>query len=229
MTETLLKISDLNVQFGDTPVLQGVNLMVQRGEAVGITGQNGSGKSTLLKTVCRKIRENSGSIIFAGQDLKSIEPHRLVQSWQTANGRVGISTLWQSSLVFPSLTVEEHLLLALTPSVKNEKQAALAAIYAEFQPRNLEGLRKRLGGNLSGGQRQLLSLAILWAHGNPLWLLDEPFAGLDVATADFTTDWLKQKNQAGITMLVVAHEWERVQALCPIVWRMVEGQLERVV
>ena len=226
----LLTIENLTVHFGDTPVLQGVNLTVLQGDCVGITGQNGSGKSTLLKTVCRKIRENSGSIIFAGQNLHAIAPHTLVQGWQSAiapHARTGISTLWQSSLVFPSLTVEEHLILALSHQAKTQKHAALAAVYKEFDARGLATLRKKIGGNLSGGQRQLLSLAILWAQGNPFWLLDEPFAGLDKNSADFTEQWLKQKNTEGVTLLIVAHEWERVQALCPIVWQMVEGKLEQ--
>lgn len=227
-TIPLLNIEDLKVSYDNAPVLQGVNLQVAKGDIVGITGQNGSGKSTLLKTVGRKIRENSGSITFATQNLRDIEPHELVRGrtavplgfWQE-----GISTLWQSSLVFPSLTVEEHLLLAVDMNCNPNKKQRLNAVYAEFKERGLADLRKRKGGNLSGGQRQLLSLAILLAHGNCCWLLDEPFAGLDAPTADFTVKWLRQKNAEGVTLITVAHEPERIHQLCRTVWQMLEGRL----
>ncbi len=224
----LLNIENLHVSYGDTPVLLDINLQVMPGDSVGITGQNGSGKSTLLKTVCRKIRENSGKITFASRNLRDAEPYELVLGWEKAIGTVwqlGISTLWQSSLVFPSLTVEEHLLLALDKNRSPEKKQRLDAVYAEFEPRGLPGLRKRKGGNLSGGQRQLLSLAVLLAHGNCCWLLDEPFAGLDTPTADFTVEWLRQKNQEGVTLVIVAHEPERIHQLCRSFWQMLEGRL----
>ena len=224
----LLHIEHLFVQFGETPVLQDVNLIVMPGDSVGITGQNGSGKSTLLKTVCRKIRENSGTITFASENLKNTKPHELVLGAPVGNGlwQRGISTLWQSSLVFPSLTVEEHLMLALRMNHDPHKKQRLEAVYAEFEPRRLADLRKQSGGNLSGGQRQLLSLAILLAHGNGCWLLDEPFAGLDVDTADFTVEWLLEKNRKGITLLTVAHEPKRTQQLCRTIWQMLDGRLE---
>jgi len=227
----LLNIEHVYVSFGEMPVLQDINLSVMPGDSVGITGQNGSGKSTLLKTICRKIKENSGEISFASKDLYNTEPHELVYGWKTdpkSIWQTGISTLWQSSLVFPSLSVEEHLLLALKMNSDAGKNQRLDAVYAEFESRGLPALRKRLGGNLSGGQRQLLSLAVLLAHGNCFWLLDEPFAGLDAATADFTVNWLLKKNKAGVTLVTVAHEPERIQQLCRSTWLMLEGHLEKV-
>lgn len=225
----LLEIRDLYVSFGDTPVLKGVKLTVSAGDSVGITGPNGSGKSTLLKAVCRKIQENSGSITFAGMNLCEITPYRLVQGWGTFNAspwETGISTLWQSSLIFPSLTVEEHLWLALDMNSDGNKKQRLDAIYDEFKERDLSGLRRHRGGNLSGGQRRLLSLALLLAHRNCCWLLDEPFAGLDSDAAAFTIEWLLQKQKEGVTLITVAHETEKIAQLCPTVWAMREGSLE---
>lgn len=225
----LLEIRDLHVSFGDTPVLKGVKLTVPAGASVGITGPNGSGKSTLLKAVCRKIRENSGSVTFAGMNLCEVTPHRLVQGWGPLNGstcETGISTLWQSSLVFPSLTVEEHLWLALDMNGDNNKKQRLDAIYNEFKDRDLFSLRRRRGGNLSGGQRRLLSLALLLAHNNCCWLLDEPFAGLDSEAAAFSVEWLLRKQKGGVTLLTVAHETEKIAQLCPTVWAMRDGLLE---
>jgi ABC-type multidrug transport system ATPase subunit len=224
----LLNIESLYVSYGDTPVLQDVNLQVMPGDSIGITGQNGSGKSTLLKTVCRKIRENSGTITFASRNLRYIEPYALVRGFHKvppSSWQVGISTLWQSSLVFPSLTVEEHLVLALDMNCNPDKKLRLNAVYAEFEPRGLPALQRQRAGNLSGGQRQLLSLAVLLAHGNCCWLLDEPFAGLDAPTADFTVEWLRQKNKEGVTLVTVAHEPERIHQLCRSVWQMTEGRL----
>ena len=229
MTSPLLVIDNLVVRYDNTPVLEGVTFCVKEGDLVGITGQNGSGKSTLLKTICRKIRENSGSITFAGKDLKSIEPHQLVRGWcgKSENSlNIGISTLWQSSLVFPSLTVQEHIQMALQMNPFHQHSLSLDAIYAEFEPRGLPDLRKRLAGNLSGGQRQLLSLAILMGHNNCFWQLDEPFAGLDAGMVDFTIDWLRKKNKAGVTMLVVAHEIERLQQFCKISRKIERGYLQ---
>lgn len=225
----LLNIENLCVQFDYAPVLRGVNLTVGTGDSIGIIGQNGSGKSTLLKTICRKIRENSGAITFAGKTLRDIESYELVQGWKQSTGsawKTGISTLWQSSLVFPSLTVEEHLLLALNMHQNPDKKHLLLTVYSEFEAQGLPDLRKRIAGNISGGQRQLLSLAILLAHGNCCWLLDEPFAGLDVDTAGFTVEWLLEKNRAGVTLVTVAHEPQKIEQLCRSVWVMADGRLE---
>ena len=199
-----------------------------KGDIVGIIGQNGSGKSTLLKTICRKIRENSGSITFANQNLLKVEPFEVVLGWEkipSSVWQVGISILWQSSLVFSSLTVEEHLLLAINMNCNSNKDKLLRDIYTEFEERELHSLRHHKGGNLSGGQRQLLSLAILFAQGNCCWLLDEPFAGLDVPTAEFTVNWLRQKNVEGVTLITVTHEPERIHQICRTIWQMLEGRL----
>lgn len=225
----LLEIHNLHVSFGDTPVLKGVDLVVPCGASVGITGANGSGKSTLLKAVCRKIRENSGSIKFAGTNLSEVAPHHLVKGWTPLSGSLwdtGVSTLWQSSLVFPSLTVEEHLWLALDMNSDHNKKQRLDAVYDEFRERDLFGLRKRRGGNLSGGQRRILSLSLLLAHNNCCWLLDEPFAGLDYNAAAFSIQWLLQKQKEGITLVTIAHETEKIAQLCPTVWAMRDGLLE---
>jgi ABC-type branched-subunit amino acid transport system ATPase component len=189
----ILKVESLLVGYDKTIVLQDVSFKLNQQEILVLIGQNGTGKSTLLKTLCGLVPFLSGSIFFSGNKLSNLQPHKLIN--------LGISYFAQGGLIMPSLTIEEHLQLA---SLAKKKAPIFEEIYDSFS--KLFDLRKTKAGNLSGGERQMLSFGILMTHESSLWLLDEPTAGLAPSVVEFTVEFLKQKNKENnITMLIVEH------------------------
>lgn len=195
----ILEVKNLAAGYPGNLVLQDVNLTLMEGEVLGIIGQNGSGKSTLLKTICGLLPKKGGQVIFEGQELNGIAPHELPGK--------GISYFAQGGLVMPALTVQEHLQLAGSHKTGALQETHLEEIYALFPV--LKRMRDKRAGNLSGGERQMLSFAILLMQDTRIWLLDEPTAGLAPAVVTFTIDFLKDINsERGIAFLLVEHNME---------------------
>lgn len=168
-----LTITHLFCGYGDRPVLNDVNLSVNEGESVLIAGPNGCGKSTLLKATVGVLPLTAGDIAFGGETLagKSVEERV----------RLGLGYLRQTDNIFPGQTVEENLQLAGMSLTKTAYAAAREEMLALF-----DFLKPKLGqraGSLSGGQRQVLALAMVFMRPQKLYLLDEPSAGLSPKAA----------------------------------------------
>lgn len=212
----LLYIDNLNSGYNGKTILQNISFSVSKGEVLAVIGQNGCGKSTLLKTIARIISDNEGSIIFDGMNLNNIK------TWDLKN--IGISWFVQGGMVFPTMSVSEHFDLAL----KNYKKAEAKTIKEEclnFFPALTNSMNKR-GGNLSGGQRQMLSFAMLIAQQTQCWLLDEPTAGLAPEAVKEAVDFLiKMKVQKSKTMILVEHNYQVAFELADHVAIIKEGKL----
>jgi len=195
---TILKTEKLAAGYGDHTVLTEVSFDLLKGEFMVIIGQNGSGKSTLLKTISGLLPQKGGSVWINNLHEKHIASHCLVQK--------SISYFVQGGLIMPSLTVREHLELAAMQTGRKLQKTTLDDTFAEF-PR-LKEMQKQMAGNLSGGERQMLSFGILLVQETQTWLLDEPTAGLSPAMVQFTADFLQKKNIGGVTMLLVEHNME---------------------
>ncbi len=212
----ILKAETLATGYGPHTVLENVTFQLAKGEVLGIIGQNGSGKSTLLKTLVGLLPVKSGKLTFGGSNVRAIPPHKLTAS--------GISFFPQKGLIMPTLTVEEHLTLAAHQSGNSRTGHELA--YTHF-PR-LRKLNNHRAGSLSGGERQMLSFAILTCQNTQTWLLDEPTAGLAPEMVSFTIEFLqKKKREEGITMLLVEHNMNVAFALADHIVVAKEGSLTR--
>ena len=168
MNGTLLEIRDLVAGYHrDLPIVGGASLSVVSGEVVALLGPNGAGKSTLMKAVCGLVRIMGGSIRLAGRDLVGLPTHATIAA--------GIGYVPQVQNVFVTLTVEENLRAGgfAEPRATRDR---LAETYGRFPL--LAEKRRNLGGELSGGQRQVLAIARALMTGPRLLLLDEPSAGL---------------------------------------------------
>jgi len=195
----ILEVNNLDAGYPDNLVLRDVNLTLKEREILAIIGQNGSGKSTLVKTICGLLLKKGGQIHFNGQRLNNTAPHELVG--------MGVSYFAQGGLVMPALTVQEHLQLAGLKRAGKHQKDHFQDVFALFP--KLMDMRKKRAGNLSGGERQMLSFGILLMQDTSTWLLDEPTAGLAPKMVDFTIDFLMKANQErGITMLLVEHNLE---------------------
>jgi branched-chain amino acid transport system ATP-binding protein len=192
----ILTINNLTAGYGNKSVLNDISFSLSANEVLAIVGQNGCGKSTLLKTIARIITDNAGDIFFEGVNLK--DKH----TWELKHH--GISWFVQGGMVFPTLKVKEHFELALRQKSKTEAKRIEEECLNHF-PILVNCMDKR-GGNLSGGQRQMLSFAMLIAQQTTCWLLDEPTAGLSPAAVKDAVSFLQKVKEDGkVSMILVEH------------------------
>ncbi len=161
----MLEVTDLHVAYGQSEALHGITFDARANETVAIMGRNGMGKTTLFKSLIGVLPVKSGRIVVAGNDVSHDESYRRVAK--------GIAYVPQGRMIFSTLTVEENIQTGLeTVADKRVPQD----IYALFPV--LWEMRKRKGGNLSGGQQQQLAIARALVSNPKVLLLDEPTEGI---------------------------------------------------
>lgn len=185
----LLSVDGVSAGYGESVVLEDISLQLQAGESLALLGRNGVGKSTLLLTLMGFTSLHSGAVRWAGQRLDRMAPH--------ARTRAGLGWVPQERLMFPSLTVEEHLSVAARPGEWN-----IERVYGVF-PR-LRERRRNMGNQLSGGEQQMLAIARALMTNPRMLLLDEPMEGLAPLIVNELRDVLRQLvRQAGLAVVVV--------------------------
>jgi branched-chain amino acid transport system ATP-binding protein len=191
----LLVLENIHTYYGNVHALKGINLTVEEGEIVTLIGANGAGKTTTLRTISGLIKPREGRIIFDGQELNKVPAHKIVY--------MGISHAPEGRKIFPTLTVEENLLLGAY-SLGNDRKAIEAnkeRVFALF-PRLAER-RKQLAGTLSGGEQQMLAIGRALMSKPRLLLLDEPSLGLAPMLVRAIFETIKEINRQGVTILLV--------------------------
>ncbi len=212
----LLQIENLSAGYNGKTVLQNISFSVSKGEVLAVIGQNGCGKSTLLRTIARIITDNSGNIIFAGMKINNNK------TWDLKS--LGMSWFVQGGMVFPTMKVCEHFELALKDKTISEA-ASIKEECLSYFPALANCMNKR-GGNLSGGQRQMLSFAMLLSQQTQCWLLDETTAGLAPEAVKEAVEFLKKmKVQSNKTMILVEHNYQVAFELADRVGIIKEGKL----
>ena len=161
----MLDVSNLKVSYGQSEVIRGVNFSVPQNETLAIMGRNGMGKTTLFKSLIGILPTTAGGISVDGADVTNTDSYRRVES--------GIAYVPQGRMIFPNLTVLENIETGMEVS---KQKNVLEDIYALFPV--LQEIRKRKGGNLSGGQQQQLAIARALVTNPKVLLLDEPTEGI---------------------------------------------------
>ena len=179
-------------------ILQGIDLVVSKGEVVSIIGPNGAGKSTLLKAIMGLINISAGRFYIEGIEKTNLPTHKIVNE--------GVGYVPQVANVFPSLTIEENLDMGAWSLTQNRKESILK-IYEDFPL--LADRKKEKAGNLSGGQRQILALARALVTSPEILLLDEPSAGLSPMAIDDVFKTIKEINKNGVSILLVEQNAKR--------------------
>jgi len=162
--EKILSVSDLNVSYQSLHVLFDVSLEIDVGEVVVVVGRNGAGKTTLFRTIAGFLNQDTGSISFIGQDIGNLPAHEVAMK--------GLKYIQQDKHVFADLTVRENLELGSYASKDRDWDRVLQH-FPQLNP-----LMDRKGGNLSGGERQMLLMAMSLLGRPELVLMDEPTEGL---------------------------------------------------
>ena len=189
----LLELRDVVAGYEEVEVLRGVSLAVRAGEIVCIIGANGAGKSTLLRTVFGMMAPRAGSIRFAGDEIARRPPTEVL--------RLGIGYVPQGRCNFPAMSVEENLEMGAYLRRDARVRDDIEALLARFPM--LAGKRRDPAGTLSGGQQQILEMAISLLLHPRLLMVDEPSLGLDPRMVEVVFETILAINREGTTVLMV--------------------------
>ena len=209
----LLEVESVESFYGDFQALFGVSIEIAEGETVAIIGANGAGKSTLLATIAGSMAPRSGDVRFDGQSLGRLPAHKRV--------RLGISLVPEARHIFPSLTVEENLLVgarARRPGPWSAKR-----IYDLFPL--LEPLARRSAAALSGGEQQAVAIGRALMSNPRLLLLDELSLGLAPIVIDQLYARLGEIAESGATVVLVEQDVVRALATAGRAYCMLEGRV----
>jgi urea transport system ATP-binding protein len=188
--DKMLKVSNLNVSYGDSRVIHDVSFTVENNAAVAIVGRNGMGKSTLLKSLIGMVPVASGSIALDGRELAKLPSFRRVQA--------GLAYVPQGRMIFPLLSVEENILSGL----ETGRYDRVPDFIYEFFP-VLKEMAGRKAGNLSGGQQQQLAIARALVSKPSVLVLDEPTEGIQPSIIKEIAQSLNRlRKELGIAVLV---------------------------
>jgi manganese/zinc/iron transport system ATP- binding protein len=199
--KTVIKIQNLSVAYNEKVVLEDINLELPAGKLIGVIGANGSGKTTMLKSIMGLLPIKSGEVKIFDKNLADI--------------RQKVSYVPQRSLVdwdFPANVLDVVLMGRINPNniFKSPTQQDRDIAQEAIQKVGLQDFTKRQISQLSGGQQQRVFLARALTQQAEVYLLDEPFVAIDVATENTIIDLLKEMRQAGKTIVVVHHDLQTV-------------------
>jgi len=201
----MLKVEHITTGYGKKQVLTDVSFEVASGEIVLLTGGNGSGKSTVLKTIYGLLKSwvPEGKVYFEGQDITALPVSEMI--------RRGIAYMPQKKNVFEEFTVEENLLTSAAIYLKSVARERVQRVYKTLPV--LKAMRRRTPFNMSGGERQLLAFGIVLIHSPKLFLLDEPFAGVDVENSAVFRECIADLNRKGATFVIVEHKRQLIDGV----------------
>lgn len=199
-----LEVSGLNGWYGPAHILFDVDFSVATGEVVALLGRNGAGKSTTFKAVIGQLARRAGRIVFDGRDASRLPTHEIV--------RAGLGYVPEDRRIFSELTVEENLEVGRQPARAGAPAWTPEKVYGLFP--NLADMRGRLGGRMSGGEQQMLTIART-LMGNPsLILLDEPSEGLAPKIVEEMARAILLMKREGVSVLLSEQNLHFARLIC---------------
>jgi branched-chain amino acid transport system ATP-binding protein len=191
---TCFEAKDVSAGYGDTQVLWGLSLSVQKGQLVALIGANGAGKTTTLKTVCGLVKTSGGTIRYEGMTLTGKPVHEVVD--------LGIALVPEGRQLFPKMTVEENLRAgAYLARAKPKKARNLDRVYETF-PR-LKERRAQIAETMSGGEQQMVAIGRALMQDPSLIMFDEPSLGLSPLMVEEIFRVIKRLHAEGLTVFLV--------------------------
>lgn len=190
----LLEIKDLKAGYGEIQTLFGVGLSLEEGSTLALIGANGAGKSSLLRCITGLIRPTSGQILYNKKNIAEYRPYDI--------SAMGIAMVPEGRRLFPSLTVEENLIMGQCNN--REQEWTLERVYNLFPP--LKGFRKRMGTELSGGQQQMVAVGRALMSNPRLLLCDELSLGLAPVVIKDIYRTLETVTKTGLSLIIVEQD-----------------------
>jgi lipopolysaccharide export system ATP-binding protein len=211
-----LAVHRVEKSFAGRKVVRGVNLYVQRGEAVGLLGPNGAGKTTVFYIITGLIKADRGRVHLDGYDVTGLPMYQ--------RARLGIGYLPQEASIFRGLNVEENIraVLEVTEPNKRRQQFELDSLLEEF---NIARLRKTPTIALSGGERRRVEIARALATRPNYMLLDEPFAGIDPIAVGDIQALVRHLTERGIGVLITDHNVRETLGLTDRAYIIYSGEV----
>ncbi|MCH2176570.1 MAG: ABC transporter ATP-binding protein [Lentisphaeria bacterium] len=191
----MLTVKNLSVRYGAIQALSNISFEINQGEIVTLLGANGAGKTTTLSAISKTVKWAGGDILFEGNSLKKLSPHKIVSH--------GLAHCPEGRRIFPELTVMENLDLgAYTLADQSQYSTLLDKVFHYF-PR-LQERKEQKGGTLSGGEQQMLAVGRALMSHPKLLMLDEPSLGLAPLIVEKIFEIIKQVNkEEGMTVFLV--------------------------
>jgi ABC-type branched-subunit amino acid transport system ATPase component len=209
----LLTITGLEAGYvRDLPILRQVNLSVERASLTVIIGPNGAGKSTLIKAIAGLVPVSAGRVSLEGTDITGIRPDQM--------GALGLAYVPQTDNIFRHLSIRENLALVLRRVP--DRATRLDELYALFPP--LAAKQADRAGSLSGGQRQMLAVAMALSGRPRVMLMDEPSAGLSPKIAADVLDLTRSLTAQGVTVLLVEQNVRQALRVADHCYILAEGR-----
>jgi branched-chain amino acid transport system ATP-binding protein len=212
-----LEINNLNAWYGESHVLHGINLSVNKGEVICLLGRNGAGRTTTLRAVLGLVSSRTGSIKVNGIDVLGMPTHEVA--------RLGIGYCPEERGIFTSLTCEQNLMLP--PKVGEGMAMSVDEIYQMFP--NLYERRSSPGGKLSGGEQQMLSIARILRTGANILLLDEITEGLAPVIVHKLSEVVRTLKERGFTIVLVEQNFRFASKLADRNYVIEHGQVVKIV
>ena len=211
-----LIVDKIGKSYSKKPVVRGISLKIQKGEAVGLLGPNGAGKTTCFYMISGLIKPDYGKIILDGKDITQTPVYK--------RARLGIGYLPQEVSIFRGMSVEQNIraILSLTISNKREREIILDELLAEF---SLSHLRRIPSITLSGGERRKVEIARALASQPSFILLDEPLAGIDPIAIEEIRELVKHIKVRGVGVLITDHNVKETLELVDRAYIIHEGKV----
>jgi branched-chain amino acid transport system ATP-binding protein len=217
MSTPALEINNLNAWYGESHVLHGINLSVNKGEVVCLLGRNGAGRTTTLRAILGLVTNRTGSIKVNEHDVMGMPTHQVA--------RLGIGYCPEERGIFTSLTCEQNLMLP--PKVGEGMAMEVDEIYQMFP--NLFERRSSPGGKLSGGEQQMLSIARILRTGANILLLDEITEGLAPVIVQKLSEVVRTLKERGFTIILVEQNFRFASKLADRNYVIEHGQVVKIV
>lgn len=205
----MLELRDLCAGYGAAQVLFDLSLEVRRGEVVALLGHNGAGKSTTLKAIMGLVPPQSGRVVFDGRDIAGLQAYEIA--------RLGLGYVPEDRRIFTELTVAENLEVARKASGPWSEERLFALFPA------LGRMRERRGGQMSGGEQQMLCIARTLAGNPSAVLLDEPSEGLAPVVVDAIAKAIVELKRAGLTVLLAEQSERFTERVADRAYRLEKG------
>jgi branched-chain amino acid transport system ATP-binding protein len=200
----ILDVNDLHAWYGSSHVLHGISVQLERGQTLGLLGRNGMGKSTLIRAVLGHVRGRQGRISMFGRDVSNAKPHQVA--------RLGVAYVPEGRGVFPNLSVRENLVMAARSGNDGRNAWSLDRVLSTF-PRLAERIHYA-GGQLSGGEQQMLVIGRALMTSPEFIVLDEATEGLAPMIVAEIWRVIADIKASGIATLIVDRDYRKVLSQC---------------